>query len=255
MRVLSREQVRRLDQDAVQQLGLPSLLLMENAARGLSAAVRLLLSPPGSAAGVGTGAAAAAGVLGRIVIAAGAGNNGGDGLALARLLAAEGVPAEVLLFRCGRSLSPDAAANLGFLQRAGLLVSECGPQQSGAIFAGLSAADLIVDALLGTGVRGAPQEPLSLVIQQINASAARVLSVDLPSGLDCDLGTAAGDCVRADLTVTFAAMKRGFLLEESRKWTGAVQVCHIGIPAGWSGWPVAEETGLVTDLNTELTQS
>ncbi|MFM8729289.1 MAG: NAD(P)H-hydrate epimerase, partial [Planctomycetaceae bacterium] len=167
MRVLSREQVRRLDQDAVQQLGLPSLLLMENAARGLSAAVRLLLSPPGSAAGVGTGAAA--GVLGRIVIAAGAGNNGGDGLALARLLAAEGVPAEVLLFRCGRSLSPDAAANLGFLQRAGLLVSECGPQQSGAIFAGLSAADLIVDALLGTGVRGAPQEPLSLVIQQINA--------------------------------------------------------------------------------------
>ena len=251
MRVLSREQVRRLDQDAVQQLGLPSLLLMENAARGLSAAVRQLFPLPGFSAAAG----AAAAVTGQIVIAAGAGNNGGDGLALARLLAAEGIRAEVLLFRCGRSLSPDAAANLSFLQRSGLLVQECGPQQSGAIFAGLSAADLIVDALLGTGVRGAPQGPLSQVIQQINASAARVLSVDLPSGLDCDLGTAAGDCVQADWTVTFAAMKRGFLRAESRKWTGSVQVCHIGIPAGWSGWPGLEETCLTADTTTELTQS
>jgi len=226
MRVLSREQVRRLDQDAVQQLGLPSLLLMENAARGLCAAILQLRQQ----------------AAGRIVIAAGAGNNGGDGLAAARLLAAEGVLAEVLLFRCGRSLSADAAANLCFLQRAGLLVCECDEQQSGAVFAGLGAADLIVDALLGTGVRGAPQEPVAGVIRQINASGARVLSVDLPSGLDCDLGTAAGECVRADRTVTFAAMKRGFLREESRKWTGVGQVCQIGIPLGWAGWPTEEES-------------
>ena len=226
MRVLSREQVRRLDQDAVQQLGLPSLLLMENAARGLCESILQLRQQ----------------AAGRIVIAAGAGNNGGDGLAAARLLAAEGVLAEVLLFRCGRSLSADAAANLCFLQRAGLLVCECDEQQSGAVFAGLGAADLIVDALLGTGVRGAPQEPVAGVIRQINASGARVLSVDLPSGLDCDLGTAAGECVRADWTVTFAAMKRGFLREESRKWTGVVQVCQIGIPLGWAGWPTEEES-------------
>lgn len=239
MRVLSREQVRRLDQDAVQQLGLPSLLLMENAARGLCAEV-LRLRPQAA---------------GRIVIAAGAGNNGGDGLAAARLLAAEGVVAEVLLFCCGRSLSVDAAANLRFLQRSGLVVQQCDPQQSGPVFAGLGVADLIVDALLGTGVRGAPQAPLSEVIQQINASGARVLSVDLPSGLDCDLGTATGECVRADWTVTFAALKRGFLLEESRKWTGVVRVCQIGIPLNWSGWPVAEESGVTADTLAELTQS
>ena len=225
MRVLSREQVRRLDQDAVQQLGLPSLLLMENAARGLCAEV-LRLRPQAE---------------GRIVIAAGAGNNGGDGLAAARLLAAEGVVAEVLLFCCGRSLSVDAAANLSFLQRSGLVVQQCDPQQSGPVFAGLGVADLIVDALLGTGLRGAPEEAQSGVIEAINSSGSRVLSVDLPSGLDCDLGTAAGACVRADWTVTFAAKKLGFLQPESRQWTGEVQVCPIGIPWSWAGWPAVAD--------------
>jgi NAD(P)H-hydrate epimerase len=79
------------------------------------------------------------------------------------------------------------------------------------------------------------------VIEAINSSGSRVLSVDLPSGLDCDLGTAAGACVRADWTVTFAAKKLGFLQPESRQWTGEVQVCPIGIPWSWAGWPAVAD--------------
>ena len=225
MRVLSREQVRRLDRDAVELLGIPSLLLMENAARGLSGVIQQCRQQLGQLSG------------GRIVIIAGPGNNGGDGLAAARLLAAEGVFAEVFLLRGMRQLSADTAENLGFLQRAGLEVEERSEQGVCDVLRGLCSSDLVVDALLGTGLRGAPEEAQSAVIEAINTSGARVLAVDLPSGLDCDLGTAAGACVRADWTVTFAAKKLGFLQPESRRWTGEVQVCPIGIPRNWAGWP------------------
>ena len=97
----------------------------------------------------------------------------------------------------------------------------------------LSQHDLIIDALLGTGIRGTVRTPFFEIIQAVNESNAKVLAVDVPSGLDCDLGTPCGVCVRADRTVTFVARKIGFLVSDAQEFIGEVEVCHIGIPQEW----------------------
>jgi len=212
---LTRDQVRRVDQAAIQELGIPGLLLMENAARGVCDVIRRL------------------GEWRRLLIIAGHGNNGGDGLAVARLLAAEGISAEIFLVTAGRSLSADAQANFDFLIRCGITVQQ--PLQSAwpEILSGLGRSDLIVDALLGTGIRGTVSSPIAEVIEQINGANATVLAVDLPSGMDCDTGRACGVCVRADWTVTFVAKKCAFQFAETQSLTGSVVVRHIGLPEVW----------------------
>lgn len=221
LQVLSREQVRRIDTAAAEQLGIHSLVLMENAARGLCEVIR------------STGAWSA------ITIVAGPGNNGGDGLAVARLLAADQCSADhscdvqVLLIRGGKSISQDASANLSILQRCGLPVEEPSLTSAAGIITGLPADSLLVDALLGTGIRGTVSEPFLSIIAAINRSAAAKLAVDVPSGLDCDSGSPCGAAVRASHTVTFVAAKTGFLTPQGREHCGQIHVRHIGVPAKW----------------------
>lgn len=212
---LSRSLVRQVDHDAVTQLGIPSLLLMENAARGVCEFVRGLSK------------------VDRILILCGYGNNGGDGLAVARLLAAHGLLPEVFLITGGRALSADAMANLEMLTRSGLTVAIDEEVRLQAALDSTGATDLLIDALLGTGIQGPVRAPFCDVISQINASPARTLSVDIPSGLDCDTGQPHGLCVRAAWTITFVSEKIGFTRSESREWTGDVYVCPIGIPEMW----------------------
>ncbi len=215
MRSLSRNQIRRVDIDAVAALGIPSLLLMENAARGVCSVV-IADSPWKS-----------------VTILCGPGNNGGDGLAVARLLAASGIDAEVILIRGGKTLSADAAANLGFLMKAGLSVEELETDEVTSRLQLIGKQDLIIDALLGTGVRGIVEDPFAGIIKAINVSAASVIAVDVPSGLDCNLGLPCGVAVRAYKTVTFVAMKHGFLNPAAAEYTGVVEIRHIGIPRVW----------------------
>ncbi|MEY3458916.1 MAG: Nicotinamide nucleotide repair protein [Planctomycetota bacterium] len=218
MRVLRRDEVRRIDEAAVRLLGISSLVLMENAARGL---VEVVLG---------------AGSWKQITIVAGPGNNGGDGLAAARLLLAEGFPAadlRVLLIRGGRALSEDAAANLSILQRGGVLVEEPAVDVAVEQLQGLDAGSLIVDALLGTGVRGPVRSPFLEVIGAMNRAGAARIAVDVPSGMDCDSGEACGEAVYADHTVTFVALKPGFLTEPGSVYCGTVHVRQIGIPVEW----------------------
>lgn len=215
MEFLTRDQVRRLDQDAIRLLGIPGLLLMENAARGVCRAI------------------AQSGPWQRILIVAGHGNNGGDGLAVARLLAAEGILAEVFLVSGNRVLSSDAQTNFDILIRSGMVVRQPDAAELRVALRGLSERDLIVDALLGTGIRGEVVSPYVEAIQEINQSGAAVLAVDLPSGMDCDTGAVRGVCVRADRTVTFVARKRGFGFSGADRFTGTVEVCSIGIPRLW----------------------
>lgn len=212
---LSCQEVRQLDVDAIQQLGLPSLLLMENAARGVVDEIVKL------------------GLWNSITIVAGPGNNGGDGLAVARLLAALDMNAKVLLIRQGKTLSVDASENLKFLFNSGIQVEEPEPDDIRIHCKGLTDKDLIVDALLGTGVRGTVNPAFAEVIRCINESSAHVLSADVPSGLDCDRGIPCGDCVRAHTTVTFVSYKHGFLQANAHVFTGTIKVCHIGIPQRW----------------------
>ena len=179
---LTRAEVRAFDRHAIEQLGIPAPVLMENAGSG---AARILQS---------------LGIRGRVDIACGKGNNGGDGLVIARHLANQGFEVRCLLFARPEDLSADAAMQCNIVQRMGLptiVVEE----------SDFTGANWIVDALFGTGLTGSVRPPFDRVIESINASGVRVMAIDIPSGLDCDTGKPLGPCVRAQHTVTFVAPK------------------------------------------------
>lgn len=214
MRTLTRAEVRELDRQAIEEFGVPGVLLMENAGRG--AAEHLL----------------ALGVRGSAAICCGKGNNGGDGFVIARHLDLRGVSVRVLLFAAPTALAGDAAIMFNILQKSGLPV-RCFPGPNlptGEIEAELAGAEWIVDALLGTGLSGPPTAPYAQAIELINRAPGKVLAVDLPSGLDCDTGEPLGPTVKADHTATFVAWKRGFLAPVTYAWTGAVETIDIGAP-------------------------
>jgi NAD(P)H-hydrate epimerase len=212
-RPLSRDEVRDVDRRAIDQYGLAGIVLMENAGRGAADVL------------VGLG------VTRRVVVCAGKGNNGGDGFVIARHLDLRQIDVRVLLFCEPGELTGDAAANYRVLQAANLAgVVLGGRPDPSPLRDELAAADWIVDALLGTGTRGAIREPFTTVIAAINSAGKRVFAVDLPSGLDCDTGQPLGVCVRADETATFVAPKRGFDAPGAARWTGRVHVVDIGVP-------------------------
>lgn len=210
---LSREQAREIDRRAIEEFGMPGIVLMENAGRG---AAELLMR---------------LGAIGSIVVCAGKGNNGGDGFVIARHLENHRHSIKVLLYCSPDELTGDAAVNFRIIEAARTPVRVVEAVSSDLEFEPeLAEADWIVDALLGTGAQGVVRAPFSMAIAQINRSGAHVLAVDLPSGLDCDTGRPLGACVRADHTATFVARKRGFDRPESREWTGTVHVIDIGVP-------------------------
>lgn len=210
---LTRQQARDLDRRAMTELGIPGVVLMENAGRGMA---ELLLR---------------LGARGPVVIACGRGNNGGDGLVIARHLDLAGVATSTLLFARGEALTGDAAINYGIHTRAGLPLVEMGDGVDvERVRAELARADWVVDALFGSGLVGPVRAPLGEVIEAINASGRRVLAVDLPSGLDCDTGEAVGPTVRAAHTATVFAAKAGFANAASAAWTGQVHVVGMGAP-------------------------
>ena len=128
-------------------------------------------------------------------------------------------------------LTGDAGANYAILRKCGVPLDLFGSRHDAArLQEHLAGADWVVDALLGTGARGAPRPPFDAVIDQINAARTSRLAVDLPSGLDCDTGAAAQHTIRADDTCTFIAMKKGFLVPGADRYTGRVHVLDIGTP-------------------------
>lgn len=218
--VFTREQIRALDAAAVEELGISSLVLMENAARGLFEALFDIWGRGDSSPR-------------QILIVCGPGNNGGDGLALQRQLLARGCEATALLLSAGKRLSDDTQANCDILTRGGTPPVHCEPDQLLSMLSDMQSQDVIVDCLLGTGVRGAPASPFAGIIEAINDADAGVISADVPSGLDCQSGTAVGACIRADQTVSFVGLKTGFLTSAAQQWLGDVRVAPIGLPDCW----------------------
>ena len=216
VRSLSRAEVREVDRRAIEEFGVPGVVLMENAGAG---AARLLES---------------LGVTGPVAIVCGKGNNGGDGFVMARHLECAGHAVKLALACRPDEIRGDAAVNLAIAERSRLAIECLADADQAAWERALAGADWIVDALLGTGASGAPQGAVATAIAAITAvrgrGVARVLAVDLPSGLDCDTGTAAGACVRADATATFVARKRGFDAVGTAALTGPVHVIGIGAP-------------------------
>lgn len=213
---LTRDQIRAVDSHAIETLGIPGLILMENAGRG---AADVFEDFVGGMEGK------------RIAIVAGGGNNGGDGFVIARHLHIRGARVTIFVVAPHEKISGDAETNLQAALALGLDVRDLHQDLSG-LADQLEQYDFAVDAVGGTGIKGALRGGMAQVVEQIIASGVDVLAVDIPTGLDCDTGVAEGPAVRAKLTATFAASKVGFGKEEARDYTGEVKVCDIGVPAG-----------------------
>ena len=211
--ILNREQVREVDRRAIEDLGMSGLVLMENAGRGCVDVLRNL------------------GATGPVLIAAGKGNNGGDGFVIARHLDNTGIAAEVALLCPPEDLQGDAAANFQLLAATDVnvfTIEEDGFEDR--LNQSIARAEWIVDALLGTGATGPPRPPYDTVIERLNAASARKLAIDIPSGLDCDTGQAEQPTFRADRTCTFVAAKPGILAAEAQAFVGIMHVIDIGVP-------------------------
>ena len=215
---LTRAQVRELDRIAIEEYGLPGVALMENAGRNAAAKLLELADAPAPAL--------------RIAILCGSGNNGGDGYVMARHLANAGCHIELHSTSTREGLSGDAALNRRVVDRMGLVVHELlTAHQLEERRATWPRADVLVDALLGTGFTGQVRPHLARVVAAIAATEGpAVCAVDVPSGLDCDTGQPSNATVRASYTLTFAAQKVGFAAPGAADWTGPVTCLDIGAP-------------------------
>ncbi len=210
MKHVTTRQMQAIDRQATERFGIPSLLLMENAGRAVAEAV-LAFHPR------------------RVVLFCGSGNNGGDGLVAARHLVNRGVRCAVVYFQ--RPAKADPALNFMILEKMKIprvMWQRLTPARRHAL---LRQADVIVDAMLGTGISRPIQEPYTTAMQEINRSRKPVVSVDIPSGMNADTGEPMGACIRAQQTVTLALPKRAFKHTASRRYTGRVIVADISLPA------------------------
>lgn len=164
-------------------------------------------------------------------IVAGAGNNGGDGFVIARHLSMRGGKAVTFIVVASEKISGDAKINLDIIRNLGCDIREVTGRRLGDLATQLRQFDLIVDAVGGTGIRGALRADPALAVEQINAAGKPVIAIDIPTGLDCDTGEASGPAVRAAMTVTMLARKKGFDAPGAKAYTGEVRVVDIGIPA------------------------
>jgi ADP-dependent NAD(P)H-hydrate dehydratase / NAD(P)H-hydrate epimerase len=214
MRILTAEAMREVDRAAIEDLGIPSLVLMENAAIGVVEALGRAFGEAESAA-----------------IFCGPGNNGGDGLAVARHLTVRGWEVRVFLVTGGRELSADAAAQLEICRKAEIPILEVSADNGlGAVLEAAAECDVVVDALFGTGL-GRPLEGLfARVVDAINSLPLPRVAVDLPSGLSGSQARPFGVHVQADLTVTFAAPKIAHVFPPAADAVGEMVVTDLGIP-------------------------
>lgn len=214
MKIVTSEQMRALDRKAIQEHGTASLGLMERAGSGLARLVRSL---------TGEGEP--------VFVVCGRGNNGGDGLVAARLLAASGVAVRVAVLGLQNELSMDAQANLKRLVALGIGVRHITDEAAlETIRSEVLMTPVIVDAIFGTGLARDVQGLARKAIELMNASKARIVSADIPSGLSADSGAVHGIAVRAAATATFGLPKRGLFVGDGPEHAGRVEVVDIGIP-------------------------
>jgi hydroxyethylthiazole kinase-like uncharacterized protein yjeF len=219
--LLTAAEMRAADAAATAVLGVPSLILMENAGRGIAGVVRRALR----------GGEAAAPGDGDVAIVCGAGNNGGDGFVAARHLARAGVPVRVALTAPSASVRGDAALNLAALERmGGVPIADGSKWTAEAQWRDwLGGAAAVVDAIFGTGFRGAIGGVPAAALAAMNAARAIKVAVDIPSGLNADSGRADGIVFRADITATMGASKVGLVIDADAP-VGRVEVVELGVP-------------------------
>lgn len=233
MKIVSGKKMGLIDREAMTRYGIPGLILMENAGLQVVKLIRKLRPDRGN---------------GSIIILCGRGNNGGDGFVIARHLMRLGYRVETWAVAPVSDYQGDAAVNYRILLNTGYEVKLVGEKDPLVRLKDLNSFDLIVDALLGTGigrkVRGLYEE----LIEAINSSSALVVSVDIPSGISVDSGEVMGTAVRADYTVTFALPKRGLLRFPGAGCTGRLFVADIGIPESLTSSTDIQENLITVDF-------
>ncbi len=204
-----------VDRLMIEEYGITLLQMMENAGRSLAAAGRRMLGGDATER--------------RVLVLVGKGNNGGGGLVAARHLANAGAHVTVALVTDPGDLGEVPGNHLGTLQRMGINGSDRSTSLA-EISALLADTDLVLDALVGYSLRGAPREPVASFIRAANATSTPSLSLDIPSGLDGDSGIPQEPCFRANTTLTLAWPKAGLLTEAARPYVGALYLADIGVP-------------------------
>ncbi|MCP4264631.1 MAG: NAD(P)H-hydrate epimerase [Candidatus Brocadiaceae bacterium] len=216
-KALSRDETREIDRKAIEEYEIPGIILMENAGRNVVEEILKMLP--------GTNKA-------KVAIFCGKGNNGGDGFVIARHLYNKDIDISVYLTtKISNALTgSDASTNLKILLNMNIEIKELQAGDINEIEKELHGCNLIVDSIFGTGLSGEIREPARSLIVNINESNIPVVSVDIPSGLDCDDGTVHGTAVEATKTVTFVAAKTGFFKKYGREHTGELIVSDISVP-------------------------
>ena len=208
--------MRELDRAAIEQYAVPGLILMENAGRSIAVEALGLFGSQRP---------------GRVRVVAGPGNNGGDGFVVARHLSNWGQQVEITLEVDPEKLNGDALVNYTIAEKMALPIrGGPGAIEKKSLLDWLQRADLVVDALLGTGTRGAVRPPFDEIIRAVNESKRPVVAVDLPSGLDADTGLAQGVAIEAALTVACGAPKKGLLSAGAARYVGRLVVAYISLP-------------------------
>src|SRR6187397_1888512 len=208
--------MREADRFTIEDIGIPALVLMENAGRQVVAAIE---------------AAYESQLEGRVAVLCGRGNNGGDGFVVARTLLQHGIETSVFVIGAVADVRGDARTNLDILGRLGLTVVEINDEQTWELhFSEISQCTLIVDAIFGTGLKSALGGMMETVVADVNAAGIPIVSIDLPSGMSADTSHLIGDCIDASMTVTLAAPRLPLVLPPGEAHAGDVVIADIGIP-------------------------
>ena len=207
MKTVTVLEMQDLDRKTIEEVGIPSIVLMENAGRWVSeVAMDMLISLTRK----------------KVAIFCGTGNNGGDGFVAARHLSSKGAEVDVRIVGRRSYIKNDPLINLKILDKMGISIKE--------IDSPLKVdSDIIIDAIFGIGLKGEVREPVKGIIASLNKETVPIIAVDVPSGLDGDTGEALGEAIRAKKTVTMQFPKKGFYLNKGPEYTGEVVVADIGM--------------------------
>ena len=207
IKTVSVKEMQELDRKAIEERGVPSIALMENAGKAVSEiALRELKDIKDK----------------KVAVFCGCGNNGGDGFVAAKHLFNKGVKVDVYLIGKRTDLKNDPKINAYLLEDAGVKICEISRPLS-------VDSDLIIDAIFGIGLKGEVRNPAKDIIIDLNKKSIPIISADVPSGLDADTGKALGVSIKADITVTMQFSKKGFYKNKGPEYAGKIIVVDIGI--------------------------
>ncbi len=215
MRYVDSKQMKEIDRRTIEEFGVPSIVLMENAGRGAAEIALDLLSGKENR---------------KVVCLCGKGNNGGDGFVCVRHLINSGVETDIFLIGEPSELKGDAKINYDILKKMNAEIKIIIEQDFKLFQEKLKKYSLIIDAIFGIGLSGKVKDPYRSVINKLNNSGKEILAIDLPSGLDATKGSVTGGCIKAAKTVTFALPKTGFIKNKGPSHVGDLIIVDISVP-------------------------